>query len=392
MRHHAALPKSHVIYTIAVLGFVYTIHYVLPAYYNSSFLSLFLSPQNVGLTFMLGSAVSVLGFLFVPALIRKAGNYTVALWLIIIDAFLMYGLVALTDPRALAIVFAIQMAVVALIGFCMDIFLEVYTASKNVGAVRGMYLTSINSAWLISPFIGSLIINGTDDYRSVYLAGLLILLPLFYLIFKNFPHFKDPHYQHPSLFQTFKHIFKNPNHSRLFFINTILQTFYAWMTVYMAIYLHMVVGFSWSEIGIILTIMLLPFVLIELPLGRLADKKYGEKEIMMLGFALLGLATVALGFLTTKNIWIWAFALFVTRIGAAAVEIMIETYFFKTTPAKDPSLLGFFRVTRFISFFIAPLITGAVYLFTQNQSYLFVTLGIICLVPVALAAGIKDTK
>jgi hypothetical protein len=71
---------------------------------------------------------------------------------------------------------------------------------------------------------------------------------------------------------------------------------------------------------------------------------------------------------------------------------MTETYFFKTTPVRDPSLLGFFRITRSISYFIAPLITGAVFLFTQDQGYLFVTLGVICLLAIFPALGIKDTK
>jgi MFS family permease len=87
------------------------------------------------------------------------------------------------------------------------------------------------------------------------------------------------------------------------------------MTVYCPIYLHTTIGLSWSEIGVIITVMLLPFVLIELPLGRLADKKYGEKEIMIIGFLILGLSTMGLAFITSTNVWVWAIALLVTRIG-----------------------------------------------------------------------------
>ncbi len=392
MRHHPALPKSHILYTIALIGFVYTVHLVLPVYSNSSFLSLFASERNVGFIYMLGSALTVLGFLFIPGLIRKIGNYATTLWLIVIQAIFLFGLISTHDPRWIAVFFALQTATIALMGFCMDIFLEVYSESANVGAIRGMYLTTMNVAWVITPFIGSLIIDGGDKYRDVYIASLFMLFPLFYLVYKNFPRFKDPQYQHPSFHQTIGYFWKSHDHSRLFIINTVLQVFFAWMTVYSTLYLHSVIGLDWTQIGVIITIMLLPFALIELPLGKLSDKKYGEKEIMMAGFVILGLATIALSFITTNNMWVWAFVLLLTRIGAAAAEIMIETYFFKTTPAKDSNVLGFFRITRYISYFIAPLLTGLVFIFTPNQSYQFAVLGIICLFALFPIAQIKDTK
>ncbi len=392
MRHHAALPKSSILYTITVMGFIYTIHLVLPIYSNSSFLSLFANERTVGLIYMLGSAVTIFGYLFVPILIRKAGNYTTALWLIILEAILTFGLISSNNIQVIAICFALQMAVLALIGFCFDIFLETHSSTTKVGAIRGLYLTIANCAWVMTPLIGSMIINGGENYRDVYTASLYMLLPLFYLVYKNFPRFKDPHYEHPSVHQTFKHILKNKNHSHLFLVNTVLQVFYAWMTVYSALYLHTTIGLSWEEIGIVLTIMLLPFVFIQLPLGKLADKKYGEKEIMIIGFVILGLATMALAGITSKSVWVWALALFLTRVGAAAIEIMIETYFFKTTSSQDPSLLGFFRITRSVSYFIAPLITGAVMLISPDQSTQFLALGLLCLLAIIPASEIKDTK
>lgn len=392
MRHHAALPKSHMLYTIAVIGFVYTLHLVMPMYSSASFLSLYGSAQTVGLIYMTGSAVTILGFLFAPFVIRRVGNYVVALWLILIQAGLFLGITSTGDARMIALCFILQTAVVSLIAFCLDIFLEVYSTKATVGAIRGMYMTTINSAWVIAPLIGSLIIGSANDYRSVYVASLFMLFPLFYLVYKNFPKFKDPHYHHPSIWHTVSHLLKDPDHSRLFIINTILQVFYAWMVVSSSVYLNTVIGLSWAEIGIILTIMLLPFPLLEWPLGWLADKKFGEKEIMIIGFALLGLSTIGLSAIVSANVFVWAFALFLTRVGAAAVEIMIETYFFKTVNAEDPNLLGFFRITRSISYFIAPLMTGIVFIFTSDQSYLFITLGLVCLCAIIPAWQLKDTK
>lgn len=396
MRHHRVLPHSstqqHTIYTIVLIGFIYTFHLVLPTYSSSSFLSLFASERSVGFIYMTSAALTALGFLCIPSILRRVGNYITVLWLILIQIGLVYGLTVTTDPIFIALFFILQTAVIALVGFCIDVFLEIYSSEKMVGMIRGMYLTTMNSAWVIAPLVGTMIIGAENDYRGVYTSALFMLIPLFYLIYKNFSKFTDPHYHHPSLWHTLMHIIKKSDHLNLFIANTTLQVFYAWMVVYSPIYLNTVIGLSWTEIGLILTIMLLPFPLLQWPLGKLADRKYGEKEIMIIGFALLGLSTIALAGIVSKSVFIWALALFITRIGAASAEVMIETYFFKTTDTKDPNLLGFFRITRSISYFIAPLITGFVFLFTTDQSYLFITLGLLCLIALIPVWGLKDTR
>ena len=384
------LPRSHMVYTIAVIGFIYTLHLVIPMYSNSSFLSLFADEQTVGFIYMMGAAVSILGFLVAPLIIRRLGNYTTAIWLVCIQIVLFYGLLASHDQYVIAGIFILQTAVIALIGLCLDIFLEVYTDGQSVGAVRGLYTATLNASWVVAPLIGSMLINGTNNYRNTYVAALAMLLPLLYLIYRNFPRFKDPNYTHLSPWQLATHVSANRNWMKLFFANLILQTFYGWMTIYSPIYLNKTLGFSWENIGIILVVMLLPFPLIQYPLGKLSDKKYGEKEIMALGFVLMGLSTIVLAFITSESIWVWAAALFVTRIGAAAAEIMMETYFFKTVSPRDAAALGVFRITRPLSYFFAPLVTVIGLMFTTDN-YLFAVIGVIALIALWPTLTIKDT-
>jgi len=126
------------------------------------------------------------------------------------------------------------------------------------------------------------------------------------------------------------------------------------MVVYTPLYLTKYVGFSWAEIGVIFTIMLLPFVIFEIPVGRLADKKYGEKEFLTVGFIIMGIFTMAIGFVTVKNFWLWAAILFATRIGASFVEITCDTYFFKKVDQGKTDVIGFYRLTRPLSYVAAP--------------------------------------
>jgi MFS family permease len=340
---------------------------------------------------MMGAAVSILGFLIAPPLIRRVGNYAVAIALTCIQIALFYGLISATSPLVIGILFVLQTAVIALIGITIDIFLEVNTTGTKVGAIRGLFYTTVNLSWVLSPFIGSLIINGTENYRTVYVASLAMLFPLLYLFFRNFHKFHDPHYKQLSMWQLIRHISSNRSWVKLFGANILLQVFYAWMVVYSPIYLHKVIGLSWSEIGIILTVMLIPFVLIQYPLGKLADQKYGEKEMMAIGFAIMGVSTIALSFITVPSVLLWAVGLFMTRVGAATSEIMLETYFFKTVSADDSSVLGSFRITRPLAYFIAPVITGIGLMFTTHQ-YLCIILGVVCFIALYPVLTIKDTK
>jgi len=360
-------------------------------YSNSSFLSLFADGQTLGLIYMAGAAMTALCFILAPSIIRRFGNYNTAITLVCLQIALFYGLTVSSSSIVLIWLFILQTAVISFIGLTLDIFLEVYTDGDHIGATRGLYSATLNASWVIAPLLGSLLINGEDNYRHTYIAALAMLFPLLYLIHKNFPRFRDPNYNHISTGQLIRLISSNPNWKKLFIANIILQIFYAWMVVYSPIYLHTTIGFGWEEIGIILTIMLLPFPLIQYHLGKLADERYGEKEIMAIGFAIAGIATIALSLINLPSVLIWSLALFTTRIGAAAVEVMIETYFFKTVSPKDSAILGSFRLTRPISYFIAPLITVLGLIFTTNAN-LFIIVGIITLFGLYPALTIKDTR
>jgi predicted MFS family arabinose efflux permease len=256
--------------------------------------------------------------------------------------------------------------------------------------VRGWFLTITNSAWILAPLIAGMLIYA-HVYTGVFIAALVLLAPVLYLVHKNFRRFPDSAYESPSAWATIREVATMPDIWKLCVINTILNTFYCWMIIYTPLYLAQTIGFDWSSIGIILTIMLVPFVLIQLPFGKLADEKYGEKRLMGIGFFIMGITTIALAFVTSHSLIVWAAALFTTRIGAALAEVMIETYFFKKVNTKESNILAAFRTTRQIPYFLAPAITG-VGLFFTGSTGLFVILGVICLLPLILIAMIRDTN
>lgn len=135
-----------------------------------------------------------------------------------------------------------------------------------------------------------------------------------------FKHFKDPRYTQIPLFPTLQKMWRTSALRYIFILNMVLRVFYAVMVIYMGIYLHTTLALSWGSIGIIFTIMLLPFALFEFPLGYLADKRFGEKEMLVVGLIITGVSTAFLPWITSTSIVVWSIALLMTRIGASTDE------------------------------------------------------------------------
>jgi MFS family permease len=125
--------------------------------------------------------------------------------------------------------------------------------------------------------------------------------------------------------------------------------------------------------------------------GELADRKYGEKEILTIGFVIMGLSTLLISFLTVKNIILWTLLLFLTRTGAAFVEITSDSYFFKHVDESKTDTISVYRSTRPLAFVLAP-IMATVSLEFIPYGYLFLVIGIIAVLGTHWSMRIVDTR
>jgi MFS family permease len=137
--------------------------------------------------------------------------------------------------------------------------------------------------------------------------------------------------------------------------------------------------------------MLSPFVLLQYPLGRIADMRFGEKEILIFGLIVMGLATLMITTIESPTIWVWAITLLVTRIGAATVEVMSDSYFFKHVDEEDTGLVSVYRAVAPLAGVIMPIL-GALIIGAYSYIALFSCLGVLCLLAIIPAARIKDTR
>ncbi len=363
---------------IFFLGFLFSFHLALTAYVNSTFLGTLISEKYIGFVYAASSLITLLVLSSLSSLIAKIGNKTATTLFLIGNIGAISAFVFSQNVYILIPAFVLFLITNTLVFYCFDIFIEHWSIQEETGKARGLYLTTINLAWMLSPLItGTLVEN--YGYKGMYtLAGILgifvlILLPFF------IRHFKDPKYQKISLGKARERLASNPRIAKIVVINFLLQFFFALMIIYTPLYLHDHLGFDWKHLGIIFTIMLSPFVFLGFPLGKFADKYGYEKQSIIVGFLCIALATGIMAYTHSVTMLFWAMLLLASRVGASIVETMSEIYFFKHVSEKDTDLLSIFRDMSPLAFLIAPLV-GSFIITTSTYTVLFGGIALVMLI------------
>lgn len=375
---------------IYATSFLFSFQSAVTAYLNSSFLSSFFDSRWIGIFFTASSIISLLILSLLPKILAKVGNRNFTTGLLTLGAFSALLMSLGAHPLITAIAFIASQITLVVMVPAMDIFIEHYSRQEDTGKARGLYLTIINIAWVMSPFLATrLFIFG--GFSELYAIVAIVLSLASLMLYHSSNEFADKKYMREPFWVSIKKIKAKTDLRRISLVNFILQFFYSWMVVYTPLYLTKTVGLEWDVIGIIFTVMLLPFVLFQLPLGRLADKRLGEKEILMTGITIMSIATLVFAFSHNLTPLFIGMILFATRTGASFIEIMCETYFFKKVDEKDAEMISFFRDAMPIAYLIGPLL-GGILIGKLGYEPLYIILSIIVLLSLIPASRIKDTQ
>jgi MFS family permease len=383
------MKKETILKTLYITGFIFAFHTALILYSNSSFLEQFIPKSYFGIIYSLGSLCAVIGLVLVPKIINKLGSrITLLLFLLltigicIINAFVL-------NPWIIASVFVLLFSLNIMFFLTNDIIIDQVADSDHMGSIRGTYLTMIGIGYVIAPTISGFIL-ARMGFPSLYIIATITLVPLIFIII-NTRSFSEIHTSKINIWHSLGKLFKTPNVRNIVMSNFILQFFYAWMVIYTPVYLHETLQIPWDTIGHIFSIMLLAFVLTEVPFGKLADKWFGEKYLLIAGFVIMAFSTSLLFFLHSFTLPIIALVLFMTRIGASCIEVLTESYFFKNIPKSETGTMSIFKNTYPVAYIIAPLI-GSVILSIAPFRYLFLVLGCILFLGIFCILPINNTK
>ncbi len=313
--------------------------YILSSYFAS------LSGEDLVGGFYLVVYIGVLFFLMYlqPILHRLGSVQLLLLFYIVLIGCSFY--LSLSGPSWMgALVLLLFLVVNNLMGPITDIILEDFSSDNVSGRVRGFYLTVLNAGLLLAPFISTWTLSqyGYEGIFTVLTAGYAAILIIAMIGLRSHRTYSK---ERISFLTTLKKVIQRKNLLYIYSVSWVLEFFYIVMVVYSPILLRSY-GYSWTEIGFIFTIMLISFVLIQYPLGVLADKKWGEKELLFVSLVIVAVTTALVAIVGEKSLVFWAILLFATRVGAAGIEILRDSYFYKQITHTDADIVAFFRTAR----------------------------------------------
>jgi MFS family permease len=353
-------------------GFLLAVHFASVSYINSSLLKQFVGDNTLSFLYILGSLFGVFFLLLAPFLLRKYGSIFVFLFFVTLEILAVFGMGSIGLASLVVLFFIIHLSADSILYLCLDVNLEQEIKTEGqTGSKRGISLTVSNIAWVLSPLALVFLVN-QNSFNKVYFLSGLALIPLFLIVILFFKNTKKADTVTSNIPLAVRSLWKGGDRARIIGVQFILNFFYSWMVIYLPLLLSKEIGFGWDKIGLIFVIMLLPFVLFELPAGFLADKKFGEKEFLIIGLVLMSLATAVIPMLQSKVFIAWALLLFITRVGASIVEASSESYFFKHVKEEDTGLISLFRMTRPLAYVLSPLFAlPIIFLSSYSTSFYF---------------------
>lgn len=389
----SSLSSKNLLNLISLANFFFTLNLAVSAYIGSSFLAAFVGTEKVGFIYALSASFTVIAIFLAPYLLKHSSISFLGGLFSIAAFFSLFILSTVAYFPVVLVSFIAYYILGVLVRFILDIYLENCSTDSRTGRIRGYYLTIANTAWLMAPFIAGLLAG--INYSLVYTFSALATIPAIFIISHRLKLKEEPEYSQKNLGDAVSDLWqarkgKKKNIYQALWLDLFLNLFYAVMVIYMPLYLNSVIGFSWPEIGIIFTFMLLPFVFLQYPLGKIADLWLGEKEIMTVAIIVISLSSIIASRITTSSIVLWAAVLFLSRVGAASLEIMKEAYLFKQIDERDAIIISLSRNAMPLSYIFAPVLASLFLYFGQLQN-LFLALGIVLLPALYFSITLKDT-
>ncbi|MCX6765624.1 MAG: MFS transporter [Candidatus Moranbacteria bacterium] len=329
--------------------------------------------ENVGVFYLVAYAIELIILLNFHKVVAAYGRSRAFLFILLCKIPIILLLVFL-PPNFLALIPLILYLIAGSLAWvALDMILESCSTDRFSGRIRGLHLTIMNTGYVFGPLLSTRLLD-KFGFHGIFIFLIILYSFIFLFALLGLRNLRENVKYRPTIMEILKKVSLRKNVLRAYYISFVLEFFYALMVIYTPIYLRNL-GLGWDQIGIVFTVMLVPFVLFQYPAGLIADKKTGEKELIIFSLIVMAIATFSVYFISSTSVAVWALVLFATRIGASLVEILRDSYFYKRIESTDIDVIDFFRTSRAAAYIAAAIIsTPFLFIFPLKSIFLLTAL------------------
>ncbi len=249
-----------------------------------------------------------------------------------------------------------------LVGLVLALYVRDFATVKTLGAAEGRFYLFANVGWLVGPLVGGFLGDHVSR-NAVFLFSAFMYLVAFIVFQYNY------RTQHEFLEQVretekFTKIvgsnlldyFKAPEMWKVFLVGTGLSFWWVIHEIYFPIYIATQLGYSDTIVGLVLAGGIVPLILLEPFIGRMADK-HRLRPFLVIGFLLLAGITALFDVIPIVSIVLVLMA--VVNVGSAFIEPVQDTYLFRAAKLKDQDrFYGIFKMSYPLANVVGPLIAA----------------------------------
>ena len=345
-------------------------------YITSSYFKEASGTDDIGIYYILAYGTVLLVLFNLHKLIKRWGkSYTFLLNFLL--KLITLGVLMFLPPSGWGIFLLILYIILSVLEIVfLDIILESFSTDRMSGRVRGLYLAIMNVGFIVGPFVSARIL-GTSGFHLIFVISFLLNALIFVVTFLKLGRVNHKFSKQLTVGKLLGKVWKKKSVLRIYYISFALEAFYAVMTIFSPLYLRSL-GISWGDIGFIFSIMLIPFVIMPYPVGYLADTKLKERGMIIFFLLLMGTSTALVAFVDSAAAWLWASLFLVTRVGAASLQTLRDSYFYKKIDGRDVDLIDFFRTALPVANIVIMAASILILLFFP-MNYLFIFLSALVL-------------
>jgi MFS family permease len=223
--------------------------------------------------------------------------------------------------------------------------------------------------------------------KNIFFIGSLLVLTSFILMkmFRIKDNRKSKKIE-TNIFKIVKEFFSNKNRTLSYIISTSVTIWWALIFIYLPI--HIVEG-GYNEllVGIFLSAVIIPLILLEYKFGKIGGKK-GFKKLFFSGFIILGLISIACFFVS--NIYLLLGLLILASVGIAMIEPTSEAYFFDLIGENQrDKYYGVYNTGVDIGYFIGTLPASLILIFLPFK-FIFPFFALFMIVLAIVSLKIKE--